>query len=312
MAYWYTILLCAFCIGVANPFSIDFPCKENLSCEDYIEIQNRLRSVDIDSLLQTLHCLGRGYTTYEDIYARCTKGLKQGLIDPENGRFPQRLFEKIGAGSDCCIVCCVPYDDRRTQLGDSISDALKQTGFNGYFLYQRGGFPNPTGREIQYAGVPYCFKIFMMLEAYKLGFTKVLWIDSAALPLRDPTPLFDWIDQTGSLLMSWHHPDIRRYIFQQTQQILEMLTGVNVLSARYIWTTVFGLKMDSDSAQSLIRQYYDMVRLGTPFLSCFPEEFVLTAILNQPEFASWRIFPYSIASWFHGGNEGYFFYLREH
>ena len=56
-----------------------------------------------------------------------------------------------------CIVSCAPYDGVRSVLLTSIPDALKRSGFNRYFYYRIGGFPNPTGKEIQYVGVSLLF-----------------------------------------------------------------------------------------------------------------------------------------------------------
>ena len=72
------------------------------------------------------------------------------------------------------IVSFASYDKNYYTLLKSIPAALEKCGFNGYFLYRMGGFPNPTGIEIQYIGVPYAFKIFMMVEAQKMGFDQVL------------------------------------------------------------------------------------------------------------------------------------------
>jgi len=75
---------------------------------------------------------------------------------------------------DNCIVCCVPFNRIYPELVLSQVAALKETGFNGYYLYQIGGFPNPTGKEIRHVGVPHSFKIFMTLEAQRLGFSALL------------------------------------------------------------------------------------------------------------------------------------------
>ncbi len=154
-----------------------------------------------------------------------------------------------------------------------------------------GGFPNPTGKEIQYAGVPNSAKIFMMLEAQKLGFKKVLWIDSNILPLRNPTPFFVWIETRNYFLRGWKVPTNGwEFIFPATRALLQKELGVDVVNTNYIDTRIFGLRMDTPLAQKLIADYYRMVELEKPFLSCFPEDFVLSAILGQPEFSSWKPF----------------------
>ena len=194
-----------FAVHPENPFKISFEGKEDLTHDDFIEVQRLLKQINIHPLLHQ-HWRGDGsYSSYEDFTVRCGRGIRQELVNPEKGFYPKQELIKIGEGGNRCIVCCAPYrilktqnetySETRARLINDIAQALSQTNFNGYFLSLVGGFPNPTGKEICYAGVPYSFKIFMMLEAYKLGFTNVLWIDSACLPLRDPTPLFEEIEK---------------------------------------------------------------------------------------------------------------------
>jgi hypothetical protein len=55
---------------------------------------------------------------------------------------------------------------------------------------------------------------------------------------------------------------------------------------------VFGLMMDAPLVKKFIEEYYQCCSLGTPFLSCFPEEFVLTAIAGQEPYSSWKTQPF--------------------
>ncbi len=331
--------LCAGGTGIAqageNPFEIPFPAKKELTAEDFIHVQNLLRKVDIHPILGSLYaeCDPSRVTPYGDFWSRSARGLQQELINPEKNLYPKQELFKIGLGGDGCVVCCAPFsivgreNGTRAQLAATIKEALSNTGFNGYFLLRTGGFPNPTGEEIRYAGVPYAFKIFMMVEAYLLGFTNVIWIDSACLPLNDPTPLFDYLNHHEALLHCFPISYSYAYILPQTRQSLIELTGTDVLNpnCNYIFTIVFGLKMDSPRVQRLIKNYYTLVEKGYPFFSCFPEEFVLTAIMGKPDFKSWKPHPQMMMMFTRnetGGmdtdqmllnakNQGYYFYQRK-
>lgn len=265
-----------------NPFLINFPTKKNITHEDYIVLQEMLNKKDIDSLLKEMYGRHTGLKAYEEFEKRCWKGIKQILIDPKNHLYPIQKLVKIGKGGNRCIVNCSPFNGKYPSLIDSIPAALEAKGFNGYFYYRLGGYPNPTGKELRYIATPYCFKIFTMLEAQNLGFTNVLWIDSSMLPLRNPEPLFDQIEKNSCFLMDYvdHHWDKLR-IFPETRDLLLKLTGTDVWNTRHISTQVFGLKMDAEKTQKLIKYYYKMLELGTPFLSCFPEEYVFVAHFQQ-------------------------------
>lgn len=283
-----------FAVNPMNPFQIPFEGKTELTNEDFIEVQRQLRQINLHHVLHHNWRDDGSYSNYMDFWIRCSRGTRQEFISLERGFYPKQELIKIGEGGNRCIVCCAPYriveedPGTRARLAGKLAEALSQTGFNGYFLSLIGGFPNPTGKEICYAGVPYSFKIFMMLEAYKRGFTNVIWIDSACLPLNDPTPLFNEIERTEALLYMFPcPPDSHKYIFESTRRILKATTGSDVLKINYVVSIVFGLKMDSERVRKLIEQYYSLVDMGSPFLSCFPEEFVLSAIIGRPEFNSW-------------------------
>lgn len=282
----------AFVFADTNPFRINFPEKIDLTNEDYVEVQSQLRSIKIEPLLRSLYvegCLKPGFTGFDDFYGRCHKCIQQNLIDVEKGLYPTKELVKIGNGGDRCIVSCGPLSGKYPQYIKSLIQGLKDVGFNGHLFYMIGGWPNPTGKEIRYAAVPYSFKIFTMGEAYKLGFSNVLWIDAACYPLRNIEILFKRIERNGALL-NWYYtyPDAFGYIFPQTRELLQKLTGTDVLNAKYINTIVFGLNMNTKEAQELVTTYYRFAEMGTPFLSCFPEEWVLTAIIGQKKFARWR------------------------
>jgi len=276
-----------------SPFDLHMDPKVQLTNEDYVELQQRLRAVNIRPLLEEMYVPDVGMTTLEDLEDRCTRGLTQILIDPEKGWLPSVSFVQIGKGGDACFVTCVPFNRNYPAYIPFIAEQLGKVGFNGYLLARMGGFPNPSGREALYAGVPYSFKIFMMLEAYHRGFTRVIWIDSAVIPLRNPEPLFAWLDHHSALIRGWPSPpNLWKYIFPRTRELLQSLTDVDVLKTTYINTIVFGLKINDPLVERLIAKYEQMVEMGWPFLSCFPEEFVLTAILNQWPYSSWQPAPF--------------------
>ena len=78
--------------------------------------------------------------------------------------------------------------------------------------------------------------------------------------------------------------------------------------------------MNTEKAKQLIELYYRCVDLGTPFLSCYPDEFVLTAIIGKvaPE---WDPFPFgkftaAVMTLSQASSkkrkEGIYFYYRQH
>jgi hypothetical protein len=321
------LLLPAFLVG--NPFLIDFPEKKSLTNEDYLEVQSKLQAIDLSEVLEEWYpknpprkSLLQWKTPLaykEDFKNRISKAFHHTLIDPATGKFPVKELVKINEGGSNCIVCYATYDGKYQDLIKTLPKKLEEVGFNGYFFYMIGGFPNPTGKEIRYAGVPYSFKVFALLEAQKLGFDKVLWIDTSYLPLKDPTPLFNWIQEKGYFLKM--HAPFAKYLLPKTREFLQHTTGVDVLKERYVSAQIIGFDLKHPQAQEFISEYYRLVKLGWPFFSCFPEEYVFSAIVGK-ESKKWLCQPYNELSFAEiklgrkdrswAEKEGYFFLQTLH
>ena len=302
MRFFYVVILTIiliFSVGrifrqaPQSPFDFKIAPKENLSDQDTLQLQETLRSKqdEIERLVRSLYPKDHsGYAPIEDFMGRCLRGVKQILADPAQGWLPVVKLEKINAGGDRCFVTAVPYLRQYPELALSKTEQLRKSGFNGYYLYFVGGYPNPTGNEIQYVGVPYSMKIFAMMEAQKRGFQNVIWLDSAAMPLRDPSPLFECLESAGAFIHGWGAPpNYWTYVFPETKKLLMKLTGTDVTRSFYINSVVFGLRMNTPLTRDFIDQYHQMLKLGTPFLSCFPEECVFAAIYGQKKFRkNWK------------------------
>ena len=272
-----------------NPFVINIEDKNEYNENDYAEIQNKLNEKNIDSIIETLYSKKNNFYTLPDFNSRITRGIKQQLFN--TSKLPTKTLYKIGncENNNNCLVCCTPFtnnsDSSRLTASNNIVKSLEEVGYNGHFYLFNGGFPNPTGKEMKYAGVPYCFKIFMMLEAHKLGFDKVIWIDSGCYAINNPEPLFDILsyqDLVARLVYENNNYDAMS--FEKTIRLLNQLTKSDLHSAVYIETIIFGLNMNSDKIKTFIEDYYDMVELGWPFFSIFPEEIVFSALFNKPDY----------------------------
>jgi hypothetical protein len=142
---------------------------------------------------------------------------------------------------------------------------------------------------MKYVGLPYGFKIFMMLEAKKRGFEKVIWLDSACYAVNNPEHLFNVLEKYDGVFRSFpancfESNSCENTIFPKTIELLSSRFGRDIRNDDIVNSIVFGLNFDSPKIDQFIEMYYEMVELGLPFLSCFPEETVFSAILNSDEF----------------------------
>ena len=280
-------------MNTQNIFEIQMQDKPEYDIEDYIHIQNQLDSKNIDEYITNLYETSNPtiyFYTLPDFKKRCTRGIKQKIIDVNNPQLPIQQLYKIGNGGNGknCIICCTPIlnDNENTRLHASqkIKESLESCGFNGYFYLFNGGFPNPSGIEMKYVGVPYCFKIFMMMEAKKKGFENIIWIDSACIALNNPEKLFDTLQEKHVLFHISYNNAYDQMVFEKTRELLNNKNQNNLYDALYLNTIVFGLNVSSEPITKIIDEYYENVKLGLPFLSIFPEEIVLSSIFNNIEY----------------------------
>ena len=260
---------------------------------------------------------------------RCSKSVRQKLIDVENNIYPSKTLYKIGNGGDhnCCFVCSTPLSNNREEKSKTIRESLENVGFNGHFYLFNGDFPTPRGGEMKYAAVPYCFKIFMMLEAKKLGFNKVIWLDSACYAVNNVDRLFDILEHDDAIFRQFwpYTPGFLTYentVFKETIQTLDKITNGNLVTSINVCSIVFGMNFGSDKINQFVEEYYDMVKLGTPFLSYYPEEVVITAIFNKPEYKylfydrseSHKLFIHetAVGNFENAKNWGYYFVQRSY
>jgi hypothetical protein len=282
MLYWFfllpTLLIC-------NPFLIPFEDKQELCDTDVEQIQTLLREKNIQQDLKKFYpeqtSIFEKYAPFSEFESRTTRCLKQTLIDVENNKLPEKGLLKINKGGKDCFVVGSPWNRKYPELLKSLIEGLKEIGFNGYVYYRIGGVPNPSGKEAKWAGVPYAFKIFMMMEAKNLGFNEVIWLDSALFPFKNPQRLFEKVRSEGSLML--HRSLAKKALMPATRQLIEQLLQVDMDDMEQVRMWLFGLKMDQPWVESFLNDYTRMVSIGYPFMSCYPEEFVISAIAKKYE-----------------------------
>ena len=281
----------------SNPFLIDIPDKDEYTIEEYENIQKQLHSKKIDLITESLYSSKNRFIDLSEFKRRISRGLKQQIIDVPNNLLPTKTLYKIGDGGNGrnCLVTCTSFtqnqrendlDNTRYTASQKIVKSLEETGFNGYFYLITGGYPNPTGTEMKYAGVPYSFKIFTMLEAEKKGFDKVIWVDAVCVAINNPQPLFDILYEQDTIIRSINEDNnFEVMALDRTVQLLQEITREDInFDTYYVLSTVFGLNLSSNIIKKFIQEYYEMVKLGWPFFSVFPEEIVFSALFNKPEY----------------------------
>lgn len=274
------ILFCCQALGaeVPNPFEIDFPKKKELTLEDYESIQIRIREKNFEELVESVYPSGFLYTK-SDLLRRISSFTKQTIIAKERNLFPKKVHLKGDESNSNCIVLGCSYDKNYPQLLLELVGGLREIGYKGSIYYRIGGFPNPTGEEVRFAAVPYAMKMFMLLEAYHLGYKHVLWLDCSAWPLKPLDYCFEKIEKEG-LIVESGRANIQ-VLIPQTRAILEKAFEMDFSKAPHVAGWLLGFNMEAPFVKRIFEDYYATVRKGTPFISITPEESVLTALFAK-------------------------------
>jgi hypothetical protein len=273
-----------------NPFLLDIEEKAEYTHSEYLEIQNQLEQKDINPFLESVYPEGEMNTSLSEMKRRINRGLYQKIVDPlDNTTPPQIQSFQIGNGGTGkrCFVCCTPLFSDRFHYSQRMLKSLEEVGYNGHFLLLNGGYPNPTGKEMKYVGVPYSFKVFMMMEANKRGFESIIWIDAACYAVNNPEYLFELVEKYDGIFRTFppncFQPNTcQNIVLPKTIDLLSKLSGRDIRNDINVNSIVFGLNFASSNIRQWVDEYCSMVRLGLPFLSEFPEEIVFTTLFNKP------------------------------
>lgn len=282
---------------LTSPFHIDYPFTKEPTLEDLENIDHQLDSCKFQNRLLEIYNLEKtlsGLTNdslfenfYQAVLHRMRIAQRMRLTDSIKLEKPVKKLFKINQGGKNLVVSCVGFGKRRPkELLSRLKTSLETTGFDGYLYYRVGGFPTPRGEELRFCATPYSFKIFMMEEAKNLGFEHILWVDARLIALKNITPLFSIIQNTGGLFNLTHAVE-KNKIFIQAQRAITTLTQTSYQNNRALATPVFGLNMRLDEVKKIIDGFYEACYLGTPFFSCYPEEIVLSALIQKH-------FPYAV------------------
>jgi hypothetical protein len=286
----YTKILTPFFLAL-SPFYLEYPPKKEPTNEDFQNIDQMLDSHLLENRLKEVYNHERGLCGiheedffrlfYQSVLERMGIALRMRLSDPLKLEQPSKKLIKINRGGRNLVVSCVGFGKRRPKgLLERLKNSLEKTGFDGYLYYRIGGYPTPRGFELNLSATPYAFKIFLMEEAKQLGFQTILWVDARLVALKNITPLFSIIRDTGGLFNSTHTMG-KNNIFLEAQKAILALTKTSYEKNRALATPVFGLNMQLKEVENLIDGFYTASQLGTPFLSCYPEEIVLSALLEK-------------------------------
>lgn len=178
-----------------------------------------------------------------------------------------------------CLVVYASFNKNYPRGLKRLVNFVKNSDFRGHILYRIGGWPNIAGGSLALSHVPYAFKVSFFKEAQVKGFKRVLWLDTAILPVVSLNEIFDMIQKTGYFCMGNSHnigpymtsPAIDAFgiTFDEANEIPSCSAGIT------------GVDFTTDVGKTIIDRWYAAAQNKVAFFSPRPEQNALSIILHS-------------------------------
>ncbi len=193
----------------------------------------------------------------------------------------KQIFFSPPEDKECCVISYASWNHLLgyPQKILEMENHLRNIGFKGHFLYRLGGWPDLEGGSLTLAHIPYSFKVCMFREAKRLGYKKIVWLDSIMQPLRNFDALLETLGKDGYFLLS----QSRRLRLYGSEK-LRLSCGLTEEENRSIPTiqaSLIGIDTTHPSGLLLFNQWYEKTLALDPCLSPRPEQNLLAVLAYQ-------------------------------
>ncbi len=210
-------------------------------------------------------------------------GIRQmKLIGNPPNELPHSGSINVNCPKDSRENCILIYSTFNRNFPNALKRLLKlivESDYKGHVLYRLGGWPNEAGGSLVLSHVPYGFKCSFFKEAERMGFKRVLWLDSAVVPVASLNDIFAMIEDKGYFVMGNSHmigpymnPITAVYFgltMEQTQQIPSCSAGL------------FGVDLTQKVGKNLLNDWYHAAHDKDAFFSLRSDQNALSMLLSQ-------------------------------
>ena len=164
--------------------------------------------------------------------------------------------------SDRCVISLGIGRKGHTKPLARLEESLQRTGFQGDLLVWKDELPPHSPTQLE---SPMAFKTHCFLEAMKLGYRYVLWIDAPCIALRSIEPIFTimrdkgyviFVDPYGQSVGQWCGDDVLDHHAISREAALRMPE---------VPTSVIGLDLNSELGRRFFDEWHSMALDGVTF-----------------------------------------------
>jgi len=187
------------------------------------------------------------------------------------------------AKKDKCIICYAGYSNNSgrdyVQGLNYLIKSLKKFGFDGHLIYRIGGWPSLQRDRLKLADVPYAFKPLFFEEVRDLGYKKILWLDSAAMPVKSLNPLFKFMEKHGCCFFAqWPMP---QESLDQLEYVARSLNITKRSGFKAVLTQIVGFDLDNPKAAHLLDRWIKAAEKKVPFLEPSADQFSFALLAHE-------------------------------
>lgn len=196
----------------------------------------------------------------------------------ENNQMP--IFERHSINttektSKRCILLFGSFNGLYPQKVRRALNDLNKCGYSGDVLIRIGGFPNLNFGGLKLCHVPYAFKVAFLYEAYLLGYSHILWLDTSMNPLTNLEMIFSELETKGyffTYVGSLH--DNRPSNLDEAGEALN-ITPELFHYIHHIASGIVGINTNFESSLAFLKDWYQETENVFPNITWFPEEMSL-------------------------------------
>lgn len=217
---------------------------------------------------------------------RRSKAERFSLVDLNNFVYPDLVRIPINSTmSDLsrCIIIYVSMQFNKIEILREniyrVIESLKRFGYSGHLIYRIGGWPNMEDGCLSHCHVPYGFKACAFKEVVKLGYKKVIWMDSIMQIIKPLNLLFDWVERNNCLYRFSYYPlsvyanDLFIESFNLKKEELETIP--------HIATGIIGLNLENENVLQFIEAWHESVLQENGYFSFFPDQLPFSILMKK-------------------------------
>jgi len=165
----------------------------------------------------------------------------------------------VEATRDRCILIYGSYNDPYPRKAFRILEELKKWGYSGTVMIRIGGFPNMIAEGIKSCPFHGRWKVEFFKEALRMGYRKIVHLDTHATPLNDLSLVFDILEKTGCFYIDcgpWLRINGNFVHFAEPL----MIPQNEVENVRFIIGCVVGLNFSNPKISRLFQEWDDRMQ----------------------------------------------------